>query len=564
MAARKCAADQIIMSLNTNLFGGLSGAGDLLARNARIMGRDTALIYGDVRLTWREANARANRFVNSLQKLGLRRGDRIALYARNSHQWVEALFGLAKIGAVSVTVNYRLTAAEVAYIVQDAGAVAIICDDYTAANALEVAHNSNTVKHIVGIETHTSGFESYENLVQQGDESEPALMVNGEWLMVNSAARHSPFTIHHSPLTYDEPAMLLYTSGTTGFPKGAIYTHGSLLVGMLVHVLAIGSNRTHRVMLPSPLYSAAGIAGIYCAVYAGSQISLINYDVATACATIERERITFTNLVPTTIQMLLASEVSQRHDLTSLETLLYGGSPMPAPVLREAMQRFPRCGFRQTFATTETGCAGTVLEPRDHREALENPAFAHRLLSCGRPQVNVDVRVADADGHTLPPDEVGEIGIRTEANMPGYWNNAEATRRTLRDGWLYTGDLARMDADGYFYLVDRKNDMIVSGALNVYPSEVERVLQQHPAVYEVAVIGVPSEKWGEAVKAVVALKDGVTASETDLIQFCEGKIAGFKKPKSVDLVEKLPRNLTGKILRRELREKYWQGQERKV
>ena len=525
------------------IFGGLSGAGDLLARNARVMGRDTGLIFGDTRLTWREANARANRFVNSLQRLGIQRGDRVALYARNSHQWVEALFGLAKIGAVSVTVNYRLAAPEVEYIVKDAGAVAIICDEITAANTAQIANNLNDIKHIIGINANQSGFENYETLVNAGDENEPRL---------------------DSALSPQHSALLLYTSGTTGFPKGAVYTHGSLLVGMLVHVNAIASNRTHRVMLPSPLYSAAGIAGIYCAVYVGSPIALINYDVQTACATIEREKITFTNLVPTTIQMLLASEVSRQYDLTSLEVLLYGGSPMPVSVLREAMNRFPKCGFRQTFATTETGCAGTVLEPRDHREALDNPAMAHRLLSCGRQQVNVDVRVADADGDTLPPDEVGEICVRTEANMPGYWNNPEATARTIRDGWLYTGDLARMDEDGYFYLVDRKNDMIVSGALNVYPSEVERVLQQHPDVYEVAVIGVPSDKWGEAVKAVVALRAGASVSESDLIDYCEGKIAGFKKPKSVDFVEKLPRNLTGKVLRRELREQYWQGQERKV
>jgi acyl-CoA synthetase (AMP-forming)/AMP-acid ligase II len=545
------------------IFGGLTSAGDLLARNARVMGRDTGLIFGDTRLAWREANARANRFANSLQHLGVQRGDRVALYARNSHQWVEALFGLAKIGAVSVTVNYRLAAPEVEYIVKDAGATAIICDESTAANARAAANNCHAIKHIIGINTHQSGFENYESLVNNGDEHEPIVSRR------QAAGSRQTKTKGQRPkakdqISYDEPAMLLYTSGTTGFPKGAVYTHGSLLVGMLVHVLAIASNRAHRVMLPSPLYSAAGIAGIYCAVYAGSQIALINYDVKTACETIEREKITFTNLVPTTIQMLLAHEESLKHDLTSLETLLYGGSPIPEPVLREAMHRFPRCGFRQTFATTETGCAGTVLEPRDHREALDNPQLAHRLQSCGRQQVNVDVRVTDADGNTLPPEETGEICVRTEANMLGYWNNPAATAKTLRDGWLYTGDMARMDEDGYFYLVDRKNDMIVSGALNVYPSEVERVLQQHPDVYEVAVIGVPSEKWGEAVKAVVALKAGAGVSESELIQFCEGKIAGFKKPKSVEFVEKLPRNLTGKILRRELREKYWQGEERKV
>ena len=254
--------------------------------------------------------------------------------------------------------------------------------------------------------------------------------------------------------------------------------------------------------------------------------------------------------------MLLASEISHKYDLSSLEVLLYGGSPIPEPVLREAMERFPKCGFRQTFATTETGCAGTVLEPSEHRLALEYTEKKHLLQSCGRPQTNVDVRIVDENWNALSANEVGEIAICTEANMIGYWNNAEATEKALRDGWLRTGDMARIDADGYLYLVDRKNDMIVSGALNVYPSEVERVLQEHESVFEVAVIGVESEKWGEEVKAVIVLKEGAKVSEKDLIGFCDGKLAGFKKPKTVEFIDKLPRNLTGKILKKDLRERF--------
>lgn len=530
------------------IFGGYGGAGDLLRKNAEVLGRQTGLIFNgfgyDVRLSWQVVNARACRLANALRKLGIQRGDRVALFARNSHQWVEALFGLAKIGAVSVTVNYRLTAPEVEYIVSNAGAKAIICGATEAEIARTVANKVDSVRWLIGMNGATgSGFEEYERLVANSDEREPEL---------------------GSPLQFDEPAMLLYTSGTTGFPKGAVYTHGSLLVGMFVHVHAIGSRRTHRVMLPSPLYSAAGIAGIYCAVFVGSQISLLNFEAQLAFETIQRERITFTNLVPTTIQMLLAREDIGNYDLASLEVLLYGGSPIPEPVLREAMVRLPNCSFRQTFAATETGCSGTVLEPREHREALENPALAHRLLSCGRPQVCVDVQIFGADGQVLPPGEVGEIGVRTEANMTGYWNNDEATAKTIRDGWVFTSDMARVDEDGYIYLVDRKNDLIVSGALNVYPSEVERVLYTHPAVYECAVIGVPSEQWGEAVKAIVVVREGQTLAEADLIAHCAGQLAGFKKPKSVDFVAKLPRNLTGKILRRELREQYWQGHTRKI
>ena len=451
------------------LFGGFTGAGDLLRRNAEVMGREPGLTFGAARFTWRAVNARANRLANELQRLGIKRGDRVALYARNSHQWVEALFGLAKIGAVSVTVNYRLTAAEVEYIVTNAGARAILCGPTEIEQARQVASRLEAVRWLIGIGVNGSDVEDYETLIACGAEHEPILA---------------------SPLRFEEPAMLLYTSGTTGFPKGAVYTHGSLLVGMFVHVHAIASRRTHRVLLPSPLYSAAGIAGIYCAVMVGSAITLINFDAVTALETIQRERLTFTNLVPTTIQMLLAREDIGQYDLSSLEVLLYGGSPIPAPVLREAMTRLPNCGFRQTFAATETGCSGTVLEPRDHREARDNPALAQRLLSCGRPQDGVEVRVFGENDTLLSPDDVGEIGVRTEANMIGYWNNPEATAQTIRNGWVFTGDMARCDKDGFIYLVDRKNDLIVSGALNVYPSEVERVLQTHPTIYECAIVGV--------------------------------------------------------------------------
>ncbi len=528
-----------MFSNSAMIFGGLNSAGDLLARNARNFPNDVGLIFGDKKFTWKELDARAKAFANSLFELGLKRGDRVAIYAKNSNQWVEALFGLAQVGLISVTINYRLTANEVKFIVENSGAKAIICDASTEQNALEVKEKIDFLEQVINS-------EFFENLIE-----------NFKFQISNfKLEREANLKSEICNLKYEDAAMLLYTSGTTGFPKGAVYSHGSLLVGMLVHVHAIASRQTHRVMLPSPLYSAAGIAGVFCAVYVASQISLINYETETACATIERDKITFTNLVPTTIQMLLASEVSKKYDLSSLEVLLYGGSPIPENVLREAMLRFPKCGFRQTFATTETGCAGTVLEPSEHREALENPARKHLLQSCGRAQTNVDVRIVDEDWNFLPANETGEIAIRTEANMLGYWNNDAATAKTLKNGWLRTGDMARLDLDGYLYLVDRKNDMIVSGALNVYPSEVERVLQEHSAIYEVAVIGVESEKWGEEVKAIVVLKEGANVSEKNLIDFCEGKLAGFKKPKSVEFIDKLPRNLTGKILKKDLRERF--------
>ena len=531
------------MSNGAGIFGGLTGVGDLLGRNARVSGNKLGLVFENVRLTWSQVNSRSCQFANELRKLGVRRGDRVGIFARNSHQWVEASFALAKLGAVTVTVNNRLSPPEVAYILENSGSSALIVAKPELPTARLALTQLPACRLLIGIDTADATVVDYESMVARGDTSEPVL---------------------DTPLSCEDPSMLLYTSGTTGFPKGATYTHGSTLVGMFVHVHAIGSRGTHRVMLPSPLYSAAGTAGIYCAVYVGSTSVIVNFDAERALETLSRERITFTNLVPTTIQRLLARDDFEQYDLSALDTVLYGGSPIPVPVLREAKRKLPHCRFRQTFASTETGTAGTVLEPADHELALTDPAFEHRLLSCGKPQVNVDVCVFGDDGQPVAPGNVGEIGVRTEANITGFWGNPDATAESIRNGWVFTGDMARMDEDGYVYLVDRKKDLIVTGAFNVYPSEVERILQAHLAVYETAVIGVPSVEWGEAIKAIVVLKPGYEATATELIAWCDGRIAGYKKPKSVDFVQALPRNATGKILHRQLREPFWKDQTRKI
>ncbi len=526
------------------IFCGYAGMGELLTRNAACLGRKTGLVFEEQRLSWSELNARACRFANALAAAGVRQGERVAICARNSHRWVEAMFGLAKLGAVLVTVNNRLAAGEIAWILKDSGARAVLCGAQEEERVREALADNPQLRQLVQLDGEGDADAlGYEKLVQGGEEHEPRL---------------------DAPLRWEDPLMLLYTSGTTGFPKGAVYTHGGALAGMFIHLHAIGSRTTHRVMLPSPLYSAAGMAGICCSVYVGSTTVIVNFDARTVLQTLQEERISFTNLVPTTLQRLLGRPEMENCDLSALELLLYGGAPMPATVLLEAARRLPGCGFRQTFASTETGCAGTVLEPADHRQALDDPAREHLLLSCGRAQLGVELRITDADGAELPPGETGEIAVRSVANCTGFWNNPEAGREAFRDGWLYTGDMARCDEEGLFYLVDRKKDLIISGALNVYPSEVERVLLQHPAVYEAAVIGVPSVEWGEEVKAVVVQKPGMQPTESELIDFCGEQLAGFKKPRSIDFVDALPRNPTGKILRRQVREPYWRERERKI
>ena len=520
----------------------LRHAGDLLTRNARVTPHAPGLHYQDERYTWAESDARANRLAHAVRQHGVGRDDRVGILAYNSASYVEAVFALARIGVTAVPINSRLVVSEIAFILNDCGATALLAGDEHLEMAQAVAPQVSSLGTTLSLGTGGDGIPSYQRLLELGADTPPEL---------------------DRPIADDELFMLLYTSGTTGFPKGVMYTHRATLLGIVVHVLAIGSHRRHRVMLPSPLYSAAGFAGITCAIAVGSPTFIIRYTPETALATIARERITFTNLVPTTLKMLIERDDFGSYDLTSLELLLYGGSPMPEPTLRAA-SRVLRCGFRQTFATSETGCSGTVLEPEDHRAALNDSAAAARLQSCGRPQVGVGVRIVDDDWSEVATGDLGEVAVRCDGNMSGYWNNPAASAAVMHEGWIRTGDIARQDGEGYVSLVDRKGDMIVSGALNVYPVEVERVVLEHPAVADCAVIGVPDDKWGEAVKAVVVLKPEAAVSVDDLLAFCAGKLAGFKKPKTIDLVAEIPRNPTGKVLRRVLKAPYWQGRERNV
>jgi len=520
----------------------LRHVGDLLTRNARITPNAPGLGMDGTRYTWAESDARANRLAHAVRRSGVARCDRVGILSHNSVEYVEAIFALARLGVAAVPVNSRLVASEVAYILKDAEATGLFAGDEHLDVARDAAGQSATTTRLFGLGRGGGEVRGFDALIADESEHEPLL---------------------DRPIAGDELFMLLYTSGTTGFPKGVMYPHWPALRGIVVHVLAIGSARRHRVMLPAPLYSAAGFAGFTCAVAVGSCTDILRYSPEAALATIARERITFTNLVPTTLKMLLERDDLDRYDLRSLEVLLYGGSPMPEPTLRLA-SRLLSCGFRQTFATSETGCSGTVLEPEDHRRALDEPGFAERLLSCGRPQVGVGVHIVGDDWQELPRGEIGEVAVACDGNMSGYWNNPEATARVLRHGWIRTGDLARQDDDGYVYLVDRKHDMIVSGALNVYPVEVERVVLAHPAVGDCAVIGVPDPRWGEGVKALVVVKPGAVVTESELLVFCEGRLAGYKRPRSVTLVPEIPRNAAGKILRRQLREPYWKDHARTI
>lgn len=492
---------------------------------------------GEERYTWRESEARVNRLAHALRRKGLRRGERVAILSENRISFAEAIFALAKSGLVAVPINTHLVASEISRILDDCEAVAVLVGDDFLETARDGAGRVASVRFLAGLGEGAGEITPYKSLLGDGEESEPQL---------------------EEPLDGDDLLALLYTSGTSGFPKGVMYTHRQALFAAVIQVLAIGVARRHRVMLPTLLYSAAGFIGLASAIAAGATCHLLRFTVANALDVLERERISFTAFAPTRLKRVLTDPSIESRDLSSLEVLLYGGSPMPEATLRLAaqllrVQEAGGCALRQTYATAETGLSGTVLEPEDHRLALMKDDYSHLLHSCGRPQMGVGVRILGRDWEELPDGEVGEVAVTSDAVMTGYWNLPEVTAEVLQGGWVRTGDLGRRDADGLLYLISRKNDMIVTGATNVYPSEVERVLAELEGVAECAVTSLPDPRWGEAVTAFIVASDAGRLDEHAVKSFCRHNLASYKRPKAVFFVDEIPRSPVGLPLRQELR-----------
>ena len=377
-----------------------------------------------------------------------------------------------------------------------------------------------------------------------------------EWR--NAQARHDP-SIAVDP---DDTALQFYTSGTTGLPKGVELTSANILTFLGCYerenVVKVGVDEVALIFMPVFHFGGTGF-GLLCLAQGAKTVLLEEVSVSGIVEEVARHHPTLLGLVPSVILMLVQHAETIPTDFSSVLRVVYGSSPIAEDVMRRAARVFPKAGFTQVYGSTESSAVGTFSTPE-----LHDPARG-KLRSCGRPYPGIGLRVVSPDGKTLPPGEVGEIVIRGPCVMKGYWNNPDATREALFEGgWLRTGDAGYFDDEGFVYIHDRIKDMIVTGAENVYPAEVENALFGHPALADVAVIGVPDPRWGEAVKAIAVLRAGMEANADDIIAYARERIAGFELPKSVDFVEALPRNTVGKVLRRELRELYWQGHERRV
>ncbi len=516
-----------------------------LRRAARYFPDNTATIFDGRKQRYRELWMRAHALSKALADLGLRRGDRVAIYLLNSPQFLEVVYACFEIGAVIVPLNTRLADDELVFIINDAECLAFITDESLQPLAASFKSRLHGIEHYVAVNG-AGAFTNYETLIapQLGDSAEP-LSDEGQ--------------------SEEDLVGLFYTSGTTGLPKGVMLNHRNLWMNAM-HTLAARAPEPNAVFLHAgPMFHLATFpAVINVTLNGGAHAILPKFDLKALLEIVERDRVTSTVLVPTMINFLINHPEISKHDLSSLRRITYGASPMPIELLKRAMKIFPGVEFFQGYGQSESSPLLTVLMPEDH--VTEGPEhLTRRLASCGRPVIGVEVEVVGDNDNPVKPGEVGEVVARGPNVMMGYWKRPEETASALRGGWLHTGDMATIDEDGYIYLVDRKKDMIISGGENVYSTEVENIVYQHPAVREAAVIGVPDEKWGEAVKAIVTLKDGASLSESELIGFCSSRLADYKVPKSVEIREvELPKSATGKILKKQLREPYWQGHNRRV
>ncbi len=498
-----------------------------------------AVKYEQESFTFEELLERVCQLVNLLASLGLKKGDRVAILSQNCNQYRELFWAVALGGYMIVPVNYRLAPREIAYILNDSESRALLVSDEYSLLIDSAKSQLKTIEHYIGIQTAAAGFRDYEELLKSASPNQPSSLPSADDLL-----------------------WLLYTSGTTGLPKGAMHTHRSVtaLVDAAVSNFFIDEETRSLVVTPYYALSGGGWDSI-CSCMGSTTVILRNFNPVEVLETIQNERITDVHLVPAMINFIVNCPDFDQFDISSLKRITYGASPMPPQLIRKAMEKMGPI-FIQDLGCAEGGLM-TVLPETEH--VVDGPPErTRRLASCGKGLPELDVRVLNEDGTDVKPGEVGELTVKGDTVMIGYWKMPEATAQVLRKGRLYTGDLATVDSEGWIYIVDRKKDMIISGGSNIYPREVEDVLFEHPAVLEAAVIGVPDEKWGENVKALVVLKPGAQCTEAELIDHCKANLASFKKPKSVEFVDTLPRNPSGKVLKRVLREKYWTGQERRV
>jgi len=513
---------------------------EVVRAQARARGDATVFEFEGRSTSFAQLDVHTNQIANGLIALGVKPHERIAYLGKNSDLFFELLLGAMKANVVMAPVNWRLAGPEIAYIVEDCKAAVLFVGPEFVDQVRSIKSQIPSVRHIMTTEGGAPDWTDVPAWRDTQSKDDPGVAI-----------------------TPNDVAIQLYTSGTTGRPKGAMLSHANFL-----SLVRAGQDNKPEwntwteddvSLVAMPIFHIGGSGWGTLGVYHGAKgVIAREFDPTKVLDFFEQSKITKLFMVPAAMQFVVRQPRARSVDFSRLRYMLYGASPIPAALLKECIEVF-KCGFVQMYGMTETTGTIVALAPEDHIEGSE------RMRSAGKALPGVEIAILDPDGNRLPPRQVGEIATRSGSNMVGYWNLPEATAQTIdKDNWLRTGDAGYMDEDGFLYIHDRIKDMIISGAENIYPAEVESAICDHPDVAEAAVIGVPDDKWGEAVKAIVVMKPGKTATATDIINFTRERIASFKTPKTVDFIPALPRNPSGKILRRHLRDPYWEGKDRKV
>lgn len=512
--------------------------GDIVKSNARLFPNKMAMIDHRAKLTWSQINARVNRLAQAMLGLGLKKGDRAAIISESCHEFVEFLFAVAKVGVIGVCVNYRLTAGQVARILNDCTPSILFVQERFAGLVEPVCRDTKSIQQVVYLGGSHGDASDYEALLEKSCPDEPSSDVG-------------------------EPDLFLiqYTTGTTGTSKGAMITHKNVLTNCMMRMLGMPLSRDDIVLNTMPLFAAGSQAIAFVCSFLGTIQVIPPFTPESFVEMVEKYRVTYAFLLPATTFKTVREylQTSRRQcDLSSLRKIQpAGGQHCSAAQLKEMLDYFkvPYFNSCKVYGSTEA-MPGTYLVPEDVAAGLSPGATAkeqRRLESDGKPILNGQIRIVDDNDNDVPPGEVGEILLCGDQVVPGYWNNPQLTARVFRRGWFHTSDLGRLDEDGYLYFEGRKDFVIKTGGLLVGPEEVETVIQQHEAVAEAAVIGVPDEKWGQIVKALVCLKPGKTATEEEIRDYCRKHLAGYQVPKSMSFIAGLPREIAmGKIDRRAL------------
>jgi fatty-acyl-CoA synthase len=477
------------------------------------------------RLTYREVDDRVNGLAQSLKNLGVQKGDIVAILLYNCCEYIEITFAVNQIGAVWLPLNFRLAAEEFKYILKNAGTRILITEPEFVPAIASIAGWLPDLDHLLVLGSDVpEGWHGYDQLVQE-----------------NIGAR-----LPHAEVGQDDLHRLMYTSGTTAYPKGVMLTYGNLYWKCIGHLLTFGITSSDRTLVVGPLYHVGGmdLPGTGTLYAGGSLVILKKFDPVDVLKAIDEEKVTNLWLSPAMTIMLFNEPSFNQNNVSSVRFIIDGGEKMPATLIKEFRNRFPGAWFADAYGLTETLSGDTFLA---------KDRMLNKLGSVGKPVPHLRVRIVDENDADVPPNELGEICLKGPKIFKGYWKNPEATAEALRGGWFHTGDIGTLDEDGYLYIMDRKKDMIVSGGENIASPEVERVIYELPEILEAAVVGIPHPKWLEVPKAYVVLKPGKTLSSEAITRHCIKKMAKFKVPKEIEFIDQLPRNPSGKVLKRELR-----------